>query len=313
MTASSLDLGLVTALLAGGVRAGTSLFFAALGELVYERSGVLNLGLEGMMLCGALAAVWAQLRWESWPFAVAVAIAVGMGVGLVHGLIAVTLGGNQIVLGLAFVIFGQGITSYLGNPLVGQRINPDLRFAVPVLSHIPVLGEVFFHQDVLVYLTLPLALAVWVFLMRTRAGVVLRAAGEDAEAAAARGVDVFNVRIAAGAFCGGMSGLAGAYLALAYAGQWQEHITAGRGWIALVLVIIAFWRPVTLLAVAFLFGVLASLNLVLQAWAVETSQYLLEMVPFLLSIGVLVIGSIMLQYRPVGMPSELGKPFRSSR
>jgi general nucleoside transport system permease protein len=298
-----------SALLAGALRAGTPLVYVGLGELIYERSGVLNLGLEGFMLIGAVSSVWAEATWGSWPLSVAVGALCAAGACFLHGLLCVLLGTNQVATGLAFVILGQGVTAFLGRDLVGQRIAADLDVRIPYLADIPLLGPALFHQDILVYASILCTLGVWLFLFRTRSGIALRAVGENAEAAASHGIRVTWVRLAASAVCGAFCGLGGAHLALAYASQWQENMTAGRGWIALVLVIFAMWRPGRLLLAGYLFGGLSSLHLNLQAWGISSSSYLLATLPFVLSLVVLVFATISMGRRPLGMPSDLGRVY----
>ena len=297
------------AVMAGAVRAGTPLIYAGLGELIYERSGVINLGIEGFMLVGAMSAVWTQVVWGSWVLSIAVASLCTAVLGILHGVLCVRVGTNQIATGLAFVILCQGLTAFFGDTLVGQRIVVDLQFSWPGLSRIPVLGRVFFQQDFMVYFAVLLVFFVWVFLNRTKTGIILRATGESAVAVASAGISVVWVRVFAGALCGALCGLGGAYLSLVYASQWQENMVAGRGWIALVMVIFAMWRPFPLLIGAYLFGGLTALQLNLQAAGVRTSSYLLGMVPFVLTIIVLVVASVIIRRRPMGIPSELGKKY----
>ena len=286
---------------AGAIRAGTPLVFAGLGELIYERAGVLNLGVEGMMLAGALAGVAAQVWWGNWMLSVSIAILTGVILGVLHALVCVALRANQVAVGLAFVILLEGATAFFGRELVGQRVVA----AVPVADALPTM----FRHDILAYAAIALTFVVWWCLSKTRSGVVLRAVGENAEAAAVRGVPVQRVRLIAGALCGGACALGGAYLSLVYAGQWQEGMTTGRGWIAIVLVICATWRPRVLLAAGYLFGGLTALQLNLQAAGVTVSPYLLSMLPFVLSIVVLVVANLILRTSPTGMPADLGRPF----
>jgi simple sugar transport system permease protein len=262
-----------------------------------------------MMLVGALTGVWAQITWNSWPLSLALCLMIGSLVGLMHGAFCIYLRTNQAATGLAFVVLCQGVTAFLGRNLVGERVVVDLSCSWPVLSGIPILGRVVFQQDFLVYLAIVITSLVWFFLYKTRWGLTLRAAGDGAQQSAARGIPVRKVRLAASAACGALCGLGGAHLSLAYASQWQESMTSGRGWIALVLVIFSMWRPYYLLFAGFFFGGLTALQLNLQAWGIQTSAYLLGMLPFVLSIVVLVLASLIIRKRPLGMPADLGKPF----
>lgn len=298
-----------TAVLAGAVRAGTPMVFAGLGELLYQRSGVVNLGLEGFMLVGALSAVWAQASFGSPALALLAASLTSAAFGVIHWYACVKLRTNQIATGLAFVILCHGLTALVGRGLVGRRIVVDLSWDVPWLSDIPFVGPVLFKQDLLVYLAILLTFATWGFLYRTRSGVLLRATGESAEFAATAGVPVLKVRLLAAITCGLLCGLGGAHLSLAYAGQWQEDMVSGRGWIALALVIFAMWKPVQLLFAAYLFGGLTSLNLYLQAAGIRSYPYVLDMMPFVITIAVLILTTSM-KHRWQGQPADLGKPFR---
>ncbi len=306
---ADLDIGFWQATLSGAIRAGTPLLFAAVGELIYERSGVLNLAIEGMMMVGAMTAVATQLAWGSWPLAVLSALLAGGGFGLLHAVICTSLRANQIATGLAFVTLASGLTAFLGRGLVGQRVVAEIPVGIPWLERLPWLGAVLFRHDVLVYLAVSSAVASWFFLYRTKPGVCLRAAGEDARSAAARGLPVVRIRLTAGAVAGGFCALGGAHLALAYASQWQEGMTAGRGWISLDLVICSLWRPRLLILSAYLFGGLSALQLNLQVTGLSVSSYLLGMMPFVASLAVLVGASLWLRRRPLGMPADLAQPF----
>ena len=307
---ADLDIGFLQATTGGAIRAGTPLLFAAVGELIYERSGVLNLAIEGMMLVGAMTGVAAQLAWGSWPLAFFVALVAGGLFGLLHGVVCTNLRANQIATGLALMTLASGLTAFLGRNLVGQRLVVELPAGIPWLESLPWLGPALFRHDFLVYVAFACASASWFFLYRTRPGVTLRAVGEDAQTAAARGLPVVKIRLIAGAVAGGFCALGGAHLALAYASQWQEGMTAGRGWISLVLVICSLWRPRLLILYAYLFGGLSALQLNLQAAGLAVSSYLLGMMPFLASLGVLVAANLWLRGRPLGMPADLAKPFR---
>lgn len=298
----------LTAVLTGALRSATPLIFAGLGELLYERSGVINLGLEGFMLVGALTAVWAQVTWENTLLAVLLAAIVTSLFGLIHGLLCVRFKTNQIVTGLAFVFLLQGLTASLGQSFVGKRVVTDLLIEIPVLSSIPVLGDVLFKQDIFVYIAMITVVLVWLFLFYTKWGIMLRAVGESAKSSTMCGLPVLRIRLLASIACGFLCGVGGAHLSLAYASQWQEDMIAGRGWIALVMVIFAMWRPGFLLIGACLFGGFSTLQLNLQAQGTAISPYYLSMVPFILTIAILSAASHFVKRGGLGMPADLGNP-----
>ncbi|KAA1174472.1 ABC transporter permease [Marinobacter salinexigens] len=304
---------LLTNILAATVVAGTPLLLVALGELICERSGVLNLGQEGMMLMGAVAGFAAALSSGSLVVGLAAAILAGIGMSLLFAFMAVTLAANQYAAGLALTIFGTGLSAFLGAGFVGQSIDGFTRVAIPLLSDIPVVGRVFFDQDPLVYLSLLIFACVAVFLRKTRGGLLLRAVGESPEAANANGLKVLVVRYLAVAFGGGMAGLAGAYLSLAYTPLWTENMTAGRGWIALALVVFATWRPERVLLGAYLFGAASILHLVLQGLGWKSSTELLAMLPYLVTILMLVLLSWNPARTRLNTPLSLGQPYRPGR
>lgn len=299
--------------LAATVVAGTPLLLAALGELICERSGVLNLGQEGMMLMGAVAGFVATLTSGSLMVGVVAAILAGIAMSMLFAFMAVTLAANQYAAGLALTIFGIGLSAFVGAGFVGESIDGFSRVAIPLLSEIPLIGRVVFDQDPLVYVSLVAFAAVWVFLRHTRGGLLLRAVGEDPDAANANGLKVLVVRYLAVAFGGGMAGLAGAYLSLAYTPMWTENMTAGRGWIALALVVFATWRPERVVLGAYLFGAASILHLVLQGLGWNISTELLAMLPYVVTILMLVL----LSFNPVrtrlNTPLSLGQPYRPGR
>lgn len=301
----------LTALAAAAVTLGTPLLLAGLGELVAERSGVLNLGVEGVMLVGAVTgfAVAVATR-EPW-LAVAAALAVGAVLGAVHAALTVGLGVEQVTAGLALALFGTGLSAFLGKPLIGiPNPVPFRALAVPGLAALPVAGPVLFRQDALVYLAYGLAVAAWWWLDRTRAGLRLRACGEHPEAADAMGVNVAAVRAGAVVAGGALAGLAGAYLSLAYTPAWTEHMTGGLGWIAIALVIFGTWRPLRLAAGAVLFGAVDALGFRAQVLGVETSAILLRMLPYLFTLGVLVLITVLRRQGGAGVPAALARPYR---
>lgn len=304
---------LLTNVLAATVVAGTPLLLVALGELICERSGVLNLGQEGMMLMGAVAGFAAALSSGSLVVGLAAAILAGVAMSLLFAFMAVTLAANQYAAGLALTIFGTGLSAFLGAGFVGSSIEGFTRVAIPFLSDIPVLGRVFFDQDPLVYLSLALLAGVAAFLRYSRGGLLLRAVGEDPDAANANGLKVLVVRYLAVAFGGGMAGLAGAYLSLAYTPLWTENMTAGRGWIALALVVFATWKPERVLLGAYLFGAASILHLVLQGLGWNSPTELLAMLPYLVTILMLVLLSWNPARTRLNTPLSLGQPYRPGR
>lgn len=301
---------MLTNVLAAMVVAGTPLLLVALGELICERSGVLNLGQEGMMLMGAVAGFVTALTTGNLALAVIVAMLAGVGMSLLFAFMAVTLAANQYAAGLALTIFGTGLSAFVGAGFVGESIDGFERLAIPLLSDIPVIGRVLFHQDVLVYFSLAACAGIALFLRNSRGGLLLRAVGESPESANANGLKVLTIRYLAVAFGGAMAGLAGAYLSLAYTPMWTENMTAGRGWIALALVVFATWRPGRVLLGAYLFGAASILHLVLQGLGWRSSTELLAMLPYVITILMLIL----LSFNPVrtrlNTPLSLGQPYR---
>jgi len=300
---------LLVALLAGTVTAATPLVFAALGELIAEKSGVLNLGVEGMMLMGAIAAFAGATTSGSLALGVVCGALAGAGMAGLFGVLALTLLANQVATGLALTIFGTGLSAFVGQGYVSLTLIGMQPIELPGLSRIPLLGPVLFTQNALVYLSLmAFGVSHW-FLYRTKAGLILRAVGESPESAHAVGYRVVRIRYAATLLGGALAGVAGAYLAVAYTPMWVEHMAAGRGWIALALVVFATWRPVRVLAGAYLFGGMTILQLHAQALGLAVPSQLLSALPYLATIGVLVAISRDVQTIRVNAPASLGKPF----
>ena len=297
-------------ILTGALRGGTSILYAGLGETVSERAGVINLGTEGSMLLGALAgyATTAQSG-NPWLGVLAAALA-GALLSLVHAVLVVSRGANQLASGLTLYFLALGLTSLFGVGYVSRPIEGFTRLAVPGLSEIPVLGRVLFTQDPLTYLAIIAAPAIWWILFRTRAGLLVRTAGERADALTVHGYSVVRVRYLAVVGGGALAGVGGAHLSIAYAGSWFENMVAGRGFIAVALVIFAMWSPLRLVGGALLFGAALSLASALQAAGVPVNQFVLGAVPFLLTLAVLaVIGRRTL----LASPAELLRVFEGSR
>jgi len=295
---------LIIPLLAAAIQSGTPILYATLGEILTEKSGVLNLGVEGMMITGALAAfVTAQLTGQP-VLAFLVAGLTGALVGGIHAVVCLWFLGNQVVSGLALTIFGLGLADYLGTPLIGQTAPGFDKLALPLLHRIPVLGPVLFQQDVLVYLAILLVPLLWFYLDKSRWGLHLRAVGEHPEAAGAAGIRVLRYRWIGIMGGGGLVGFGGAYLSLAYTHLWTNGLSAGRGWIAVALVIFAFWRPGRALLGAYLFGGVMAFQLRLQAVGTHLPSSLLLMLPYLLTVAVLVFASW--KNRHTAAPAALG-------
>lgn len=299
-----MSMDLLLPLLAAAVQSGTPILYATLGEMFTERSGVLNLGVEGMMIVGALFAfLTAKATGSPWLAFAAGGLA-GMLFGSLHGVVCLIFQGNQTVSGLALTILGVGLANYLGTPYVGLLAPGFHPFAVPLLSDIPALGPILFRQDALVYLSYVMPLVYWFVWKRTRFGMAIEASGENPSAAAAAGLDPRRLRWA-GILIGGMLvGFGGAYLSLAYTHLWTNGLTAGRGWIAVALVIFAFWRPGRAVLGAYLFGGVMAFQLRLQASGTNLPSSVLLMLPYALTILVLLLSS--LRGRGGEAPAALG-------
>ena len=289
--------------------AGTPLVFAALGELVTEKSGVLNLGVEGMMLVGAVVAFIVASKSGSPWLGVAAGTAAGAALSLVFSVIALTLLANQVATGLALSLFGVGLSAFVGLDYVSVVIEGIKPLAIPGLSDLPVVGQLLFGHNPLVYLSFVLFVVVQLFLYRTRAGLVLRAVGESPQSAHAIGYPVVAIRYAAVAFGGACAGLAGAYLSVALTPLWVAGMVAGRGWIALALVVFATWKPWRVLVGAYLFGGVTLASFQAQALGVAIPAQYLSMLPYVATIVVLAIISRDVVTIRLNAPASLGKPF----
>jgi simple sugar transport system permease protein len=297
------------AVLISMIAAATPLLFAATGELVTEKSGVLNLGVEGMMLVGAIAGFAVAIGTGSWLLAIVAAAIAGVLLGLVFGYLTLTLLSNQMATGLALTIFGIGLSALIGQGYVGTPLPALPKLHIPGLSDIPLFGPLLFGQDALVYLSVACVAGVAWFLYRTRAGLVVRAIGESHTAAHAIGYPVIRIRYATVAFGGALSGLGGAFLSLAYTPMWAENMTAGRGWIALALVVFATWRPWRVLLGAYLFGGITILQLHVQAAGIPIAAQFLSMLPYLATVVVLVLISRDATRIRLNAPADIGKAF----
>ena len=292
------------------VGAATPLVYAGIGELVTERSGVLNLGVEGMLLVGAVAAFGVAQTTGSGTLGILAGAFAGAALALVFAVLTLSFHSSQVATGLALTIFGVGLSALVGQPFVGVAFGGLDRLDVPGLTDLPVAGPLLFGQNVLVYGSFALVAATAWFLTRTRAGLVVRAVGDSHDAAHALGHPVRRVRYAATLFGGACSGLGGAYLSLAYTPMWTENMSAGRGWIALALVVFATWQPGRLLAGAYLFGGIGILQLHGQALGVGVPSQLMSMLPYLATIAVLVLISRDGGRIRRNAPASIGRPFQ---
>lgn len=300
--------GFIISLLASSIRAGTPLLFATLGEIVTERSGILNLGLEGIMITGAFTGFAVSFLTGNPWLGIVLAGFAGMALAFVHAFFSVTLKANQSITGLMLVLLGLGITGFFGRDYIGQVATYIDPIEIPVLSSIPVVGEIVFRHDPLVYLALLLAFVIWFLLFRTRYGLEIIASGENPEAADSLGVDVDRIRYLSTMLGGFLVGIGGAYLSLAYAKLWTEGMTAGRGWICLALVIFSGWMPQRAILGAYLFGGLDVLSFKLQAVGFGVSYHLLAMVPYVVTI-IFLLFSVIRKREAFGAPASLGLPY----
>ena len=298
------------AVLVSMMAAATPLLYAALGELVTEKSGVLNLGVEGMMVTGAVTAFATATLTGSSVLGVVAGAGAAMAISLIFAVLTLSLVANQVATGLALTIFGVGLSALIGQGYVGTPLDALPKLDIPGISDIVFIGPVLFGHDFLIYFSFVMVGVVAWFLYRTRAGLVLRAVGESHDAAHAIGYPVIAIRYLAVAFGGAMAGLGGAYLSLAYTPMWIENMTAGRGWIALALVVFATWRPGRVLLGAYLFGGVTILQLHGQGFGLGVASQILSMLPYLATILVLVLISSDRALIRLNAPADIGKIFR---
>ncbi|NLK37422.1 MAG: ABC transporter permease [Epulopiscium sp.] len=303
---------------AAAIIAGTPLLFATLGELITEKAGHLNLGVEGLMMMGAIIGFIVGLRSQNPALAIVGALAAGSIGSALYGFLTVTLRANHVVTGLTLTVFGQGFASFLGQNVMGSVIPASIKqfFApkpIPLLSDIPFLGPIFFRQDILVYCGYLMVVLVTLYLYKTRLGLNLRAVGENAAAADASGINVTAYRYVHIIIGGALCGLGGAYMSLITVPVWQENVIAGRGWIAVALVIFASWNPIKALIGAFLFGGLNILGFRLQSMGIHISQYLIDMLPYATTIIIVIISTRKNKKEDMA-PGDLSNPyFREER
>ena len=297
---------------------GTPLLFATLGEIITERAGNLNLGVEGMMLMGAVSGFAVSLFTQNAWYALFAAMLAGAAGALIYAVLTVSLRANQVVTGLTLTIFGTGLSGFLGQRMMGEVVPEAVKLvfkpvSLPVLGDIPYLGPIFFQQDPLVYLGYVTAIVAGLYLYRTRLGLNLRAVGENAAAADAASINVSLYKYVHILLGGALCWLGGAYLSLVYIPAWQENVTAGRGWIAVALVIFATWNPYRALVGSYLFGGLDIIGFRIQGTGFPVSQYMIDMLPYLVTILILVVVSFR-KSKENAPPKGLGIPyFREER
>ncbi|WMJ79504.1 ABC transporter permease [Clostridium sp. MB40-C1] len=308
----------LTAFLSAAIVAGTPLLLATLGEIITEKSGNLNLGVEGMMLLGAVFGFMTGLKTGNPVLAMLSAAIAGAFGALIYAFLTISLKANQVVSGLALTIFGTGVSSLIGKSLIGQTAPETVKsfftpFNIPILSKIPFIGSIFFTQDVFVYVGYIITVILGIYLYNTRSGLNLRAIGENPACADAASINVSLYKYLNILLGGALCGLGGAYLSLVYIPAWQDNVTAGRGWIAVALVIFASWNPYKAIVGSYLFGGLDIAGFRFEALTSHVSQYLIDMLPYIVTIVVLVIVS-MRKNKKNAPPSFLGNPyFREER
>ena len=306
-----MDINLISAILFATLVAGTPLIIVALGELISEKAGVLNLGAEGTMAMGAVAG-FAATHYTGNPYlGVLAGMSAGALMSLLFGLLTLTLMANQVASGLALAIFGVGLSAFIGKPFESLTLQTVPTLRIPLLADIPLLGPALFDHQWLVYFSWVLLAAVVWFLHKSRAGLILRAVGESPSSAHAIGYSVIGIRYLAVLFGGAMAGIGGAFLSVFYTPLWVEGMVSGRGWIALALVVFATWRPMRVMVGAYLFGGVMISQLFLQGSGlpINVPSQLLSALPYLATIIVLVLISRNASWIRVNMPASLGKPF----
>ncbi len=300
---------LLISILSGAVLSGTPLLYATLSEMLSERTGVINLGLEGIMLIGAVVGFVTTVKTGNHALGLIAAAFAGALFNMIFAFMVITRKANQLASGLALMFCGVGLSALIGAPFIGSRIEGLGAIAIPLLSDIPFLGRVFFNYDILVYLAIPTAVVIWWFLFKTRWGLSLRAVGENPTAAYAAGKNPYLLQYQVLFIAGLLGGIAGAHLSLALAHTWAEWMTAGRGFFAVALVIFAKWHPLRAIAGALLFGGAISLQLQMQAQGVPVSSFLLDMLPYVLSLVVLALWG---GARRSAVPGSLGRVFQGT-
>lgn len=304
-----MDIDLLTNILYMMIMTGTPLLLVALGEMVCEKSGVLNLGQEGMMLMGAVAGFIGMYHTQSYILGFVFAMAVGVLMSLLFAFITLQLSANQVAAGLALTIFGTGLSAFLGADYEGKQIPVLPSLSIAELQDIPLIGKALFAQNAIVYLSWLLVIVAYLFFRYHRQGLSIRAVGEDPNVASNLGLPVMMIRYSCVAFGGAMAGLAGAYLSIAYTPMWTEGMVSGKGWIALTLVVFASWRIERIVLGAYLFGFASIMHLVAQGLNWDISSNLLAMMPYVATLMVLVMLSRDKQKLKLFEPMSLGKPW----
>ncbi|WP_373086965.1 ABC transporter permease [Zhongshania sp.] len=307
-----MDSDLIYNVLQAAVRTGTPLLLVALGETVCEKSGVLNLGQEGMLLVGAVAGFITTLLTGNLLLGFLCAILAGVLMSMLFAVLSLHLNANQYASGLALTIFGTGLSAFIGANYVGRPVTGLEPIVIPILSEIPLIGGALFRQDFVVYLSFAMTGLLFWFFKASRMGLIVKAVGESPDSANAIGLPVLRTRYLAVTFGGAMAGLAGGYLSLAYTPLWAENMSAGRGWIALALVVFASWRIERVMLGAYLFGLASILHLVAQGLGLAFSPSLLAMLPYIATIVVLVLLSSNPTRNRLYAPVSLGQPFYKS-
>lgn len=306
---ATLTSAFLISILVGAIRAGTPLLFATLGEIITQRAGVLNLGVEGLMVVGALSGFMGSYYSHSpWVGVLTAMFCAGL-LSLIHGFLCITLKSDQVISGLMLVMLGTGLTSFFGERMVGKTGYGFEPMHLPLLSNLPFIGEVLFQHYSLVYLAAILVPVIWLVLFKTRIGLEVIAVGENPATADTLGIPVERVRYLCVIVGGMLAGLGGCFLSLAYTRIWVDQMTAGRGWIAIALVIFAAWTPQRALWGAYLFGGIEGLQLRLQAAGVGVSHHLLQMMPYAATILVLLFSARETFRRKMGAPEALMKPY----
>ena len=302
-------LDIIVSVLTRAIIAGTPLLIATLGEIISERAGILNLGIEGLMSAGAVSAFIVTYTTGNPWLGMLAGIAVGMLLSVIHGFVSISLRANQVVSGLALTMLGLGISGLWGKPYIGRPLPVRMQYPdIPFLSDIPVIGKIFFHHDYYVYLSVLIGIIVWFLMKHTTMGITLRSVGENPKAAESLGISVNRVKYFAVIAGGGLAGMAGAYLSTAYSGSWNEGIVAGRGWIVIALTIFALWQAKGAFIGAYLFGGIFVLQYMLQPLGI--SPNILAMLPYLSTLFVLFIyGLTKSGQRKMNAPATLGEPY----
>ena len=296
-------------ILVATIAAGTPLIYAALGELIAEKSGVLNLGVEGMMLVGAISGFIAMAKTGSLVLAVTMGMLAGALMALIFAVLTLTLMANMVASGLALTIFGVGLSAFMGLDYTSVALGSVPSLYIPILSDLPIIGKAIFSFDILIYISWLLLAGISWFLYKSRAGLMIKAIGENPKSGHALGFPVIAIRYLTVLFGGAMAGLGGVYLAVAYTPMWVENMVAGRGWICLALVVFSTWRPARVMIGAYLFGGVTIIQFHIQSFGFDIPSQILSMLPYIATIMVLVFISRDINLIKLNSPASLGKTF----